>query len=430
MNVSRVLCAALVAGSATISGIAAVEAGDAPFFTKDEAVAELAKASNHFGLDLYGELTQGRGNLCFSPESIATALAMTYEGAGLGSQNAKEMASVLHLPFVIGDRMGDGVSTADAYREFLGRQRASSRAGFELSVANAIWGPKKNFLESYANTVKQAFGAGAREVDFNDPEAARATINGWVSDETRHKIPEIIAKGQLSKLTKLVLTNAIYLKADWTHKFEKNSTDPSPWTLASGEKVQVPTMHARFFEDVNMGSLEDADVLELPYGERSAAGSPASLVVVLPKRADGLAALEKTLTSARLDAIMASLKPADRIRVALPKWKTETSCELKAILSKLGMPNAFVASNGPDGPDFSRISSETLNIDEVIHKTFVSVDEEGTEAAAATAICMDLAAPAPARENVFIADHPFVYFVRDRATGSILFLGRMVDPRE
>jgi serine protease inhibitor len=383
-------------------------AGAAPPDVPAADKAQAAKDNNAFALDLYGQLREHDGNLFFSPESISTALAMTYAGAR--GPTAEQMASTLH--FSLGqERLHPAMAALlhDLYAE-------RETKGYQLHTANALWGQKGiPFLPEFLRLVKDNYGAGLNEVDFrNATEQARQTINAWVEKQTNDKIKDLIAKRVLRPDTELVLTNAIYFKGDWASPFKKERTHDAPFQISADEKVSVPLMEqtARF-------PYLDADTfqaLELPY-----AGNDLSMAVLLPKKADGLAALEQRLTEANVRDWLAKLRP-NEVRVALPRFKVESEFDLARTLQAMGMRQAFTP-----GAEFSGMDGRRdLFISAVLHKAYADVNEEGTEAAAATAVLMSRAA---ARINpVFRADHPFVFLIRDTRSGSILFLGRVVNP--
>jgi serine protease inhibitor len=383
-------------------------AGAAPPDVPAADKATAVKDNNAFAFDLYGKLHDSDGNLFFSPESISTALAMTYAGAR--GQTAEEMAATLHFGL-------DPQRLHPALAVLLHDLHADRETkGYQLHTANALWGQKGTpFLPEFLNLVKDNYGAGLNEVDFRKAtEKARQTINAWVEKQTNDKIKDLISEGLLRPDTLLVLTNAIYFKGDWASPFKKERTHDAPFQVGAGEKVTVPLME----QTAKFGYLDGGtfQALELPY-----AGGDLSMVVFLPKQADGLAALEPRLTEANVRGWLAKLRP-DEVRVALPRFKVEAGFDLARTLEELGMKQAFSADADFSGMDGRR----DLFISAVLHKAFVDVNEEGTEAAASTAVIMTRAA---ARINpVFRADHPFVFLIRDTRSGSILFLGRVVNP--
>lgn len=372
----------------------------------------VVQGNNAFALDLYAELKNRDGNLFFSPHSISTALAMTYAGARGSTE--KQMAEVLHFDL-------EQKRLHPAFRELLDQlETGEGERGYQLSVANALWGQKGyEFLEKFLNLTKENYGAGLSELDFiGSTETARQTINTWVERETEDKIKELIKPGVLDQMTRLVLTNAIYFKGFWESQFEEEMTQPAAFTLVSGEKVQVPTMHRT--ADFKYAEAEDFQALELPYK-----GGDLSMTIFLPKETGGLAALEQSLTAEKLATWLSSLGEQEVI-VALPKFKMTSEFSLAEVLKSMGMTDAF----DEDKADLSGMSGKKdLFITAVLHKAFVEVNEEGTEAAAATGVVVGLTA-APPRQPVFRADHPFLFLIRDLRSNSILFVGRVMDPRE
>jgi len=371
----------------------------------------LVQGNTRFALELYEQLRSQEGNLFFSPLSLSTALAMTYGGAR--GDTAAQMAEVLHFEL-------EPKGLHPAFGALLDSLDVSDQpdAGYRLHIANALWLQKDYaFLPKFLKMGEGHYKAGLEVVDFaRATEAARQTINTWVEQRTENRIEELLKPGLINALTTLVLTNAIYFKGDWAAPFDKEETEDAPFTLADGKQVEVPLMQ----QTGQFGYLEDGDlqVLELPYG-----GEALSMVVLLPRAHDGLPALEKSLSPKRLAGWLAKLE-REKVRVALPRFKTTSEFRLNKVLIAMGMRDAFSAAANFSGMDNTR----SLFIGAVVHKAFVDVNEEGTEAAAATAVVMLRAAAKP--PPVFRADHPFVFLIRDTRSGSILFLGRMIKPTE
>jgi serpin B len=373
-------------------------------------VTAAVNGNNVFACELYHQLAKQDGNLFFSPYSISTALAMTYGGAR--GKTAEEMATTLHF----------GLEPARLHPAFASLIRElnapDQKRKYQLSTANALWGARGyGFLPEFLTLTKERYGAGLRELDFeNATEAARKTINGWVEEQTKDKIKDLIPEGVLARDTRLVLTNAIYFKAAWAEAFNDKATKPEDFLTAAGKKVKVPMMH----QSEMLPYLDGGDfhMVELPYESHQL-----SLLVLLPKKAAGLADLEKSLTSARLDEWRGKLK-RHIVTLALPKFKVTAEFKMKDVLSAMGMKLAFSKM-----ADFSGMTSrEKLFIDQVLHKAFVDVHEKGTEAAAATAVIVrPTSAPVAPRVTVR-ADHPFVFVVRETRTGSLLFMGRLANP--
>lgn len=365
--------------------------------------------NSQFACELYGKLAAEEGNLFFSPYSISNALAMTYGGAG--GNTAKEMAATLHF---------DGASDdfhaafADLVRRI---QSEDKKRKYQLRIANRLWGQKDfGFVPEFISSSAKSYGAGLEEVDFRGAtEQARQAINAWVEKQTQDKIKELLKPGILDNLTRLVLTNAIYFKAAWSDPFDSKNTKPGDFLVGGVKKVKTPMMRQSQRTQFMDGGTFTA--LEMPYEEYEL-----SMIVFLPKKADGLAAFEKTLTAGNLAKWQAKLSD-HQVDIRLPKFKTTAEFRLDKVLHEMGMRDAF----DKEKADFTGLSSvKELFITAVVHKAFVDVNEAGTEAAAATAVAIGLQSlPQPA---TFHADHPFVYLIRDNKTGSVLFMGRVVNP--
>lgn len=388
--------------SALPEGAAGERAGDEK--------AQAAEAINAFGVDLYGQLAERQGNLFYSPFSISTALAMTYSGAR--GETAREMAEVLKFDF-------EDEAVHAGFRELLGMLDANKeKDGYELAVANALWGQKGyGFLQEFLDLIKSSYGGGLQEVDFvGNTEAARQTINRWVEGKTQEKIRELIARGVLDSLTRLVLTNAVYFKGDWQSQFKAEMTGEGRFRLGGGAAVDAEMMNQTSV--FNYAEGPELQVLEMPYR-----GGKVSMVIFLPRDVDGLGAFEKTLSEGLIDGWLSKLVRR-RVAVSMPKFETTLSFGLGDVLQAMGMRDAFTAA-----ADFSGMNGRReLFISAVLHKAFVAVDEKGTEAAAATAVVMSLSS-APMEPPVrFVADHPFFFMIRDMRSGAVLFMGRLVNP--
>jgi serpin B len=378
---------------------------------------------NRFAADLYTRLASaspaGRGNLFFSPYSIRTALAMTYAGAR--GQTAEQMAAVLHLPQMQADQLHQRFAT-------LIKQMNAGHDDYQLSVANALWGQSGfGFRDDFKDLLSTAYGAALREVDFaRHTEQVRLEINQWAEQQTHEKIKDLVPPGVLTPATRLVLANAIYFKAAWQEPFHKNGTRDEPFHLDPSHDAPVPMMHhgLQTWGYAETGQLQ---ALEVPYQ-----GRDVSMVLVVPKAVDGLAQIEKSLVGQTLQQWQSSLRP-QLVALTMPKFTTTCQFRLAEVLSAMGMPEAFV----PMRADFSAMATaeqqktEPLFISEVIHKAFVAADEAGTEAAAATAVTMMAGSamrPMP-HPIAVIADRPFLFYIYHRTSGTILFLGRVSDPR-
>jgi len=387
-----------------------------PVPTADQTA--LVEGNNAFAVGLYGRLREERGNagnLFFSPESISTAFAMAYAGAR--GQTEAEMRVVFHFdlpPGRLHPAMGALLHGMNA-----------PNPNYELRVADALWAEQDaSFLPSYTNLMKSDYGAGFRRVDFKtSAEAVRATINQWVEHQTNDKIQNLIGPGVLTPLTRLVLTNAIYFKGTWLTPFKAAATEDEDFHLTDTQTAKTAMMHRTGgYLYYDGGSFQE---LELPY-----AGDNLAMVVFLPKQTTGLATFEQGLNPTALQESIAGLRPAAKVILTLPRFKMTQQFELSGTLAAMGMPQAFSST-----ADFSGMTGKPeFSISAAIHKAFIDVNEQGTEAAAATAIGMTAAAMrAPVQEPppiIFRADHPFLFLIRDTHSGAILFMGRVEDPRK
>ena len=385
-----------------------------PSTTPDRAAA--VEGNNAFAVALYDQLRNRDGNLFLSPESISTALAMTYAGAR--GETASEMAKTLHFtlpPDRLHPAMGALLSDLNAPHD-----------GYKLRVANALWAQQGYvFRDEFLNMTKSDYGAGFNTVDFKGAtEASRITINEWVQQKTEDKIKDLLSRDAISGSTKLVLTNAIYFKGDWQAQFDKAQTKDEEFHLSSERKVIAPLMHREDrFNYFNGGTFQ---ALEIPYKS-----TELSMIVFLPNEVSGLPALEASLTAMSMRQWLGQLRPASKVILTVPKFKMTHEFLLGDTLIAMGMPLAFRDGSA----DFTGMTGDThrrLFISAVIHKAYIDVNEEGTEAAAATAVVMGGAtAMAPGfrpQPIVFRADHPFFFVIRDNPSGGILFMGRVTDP--
>jgi serpin B len=372
----------------------------------------IVQGNNKFALELYGRLNDTQGNLFLSPYSISTALAMTYAGAR--GTTGEQMAKTLQFP----GKTGNEQFHKDFGAIISGLNTAGEKGGFELVVANALWGQKDyKFLSEFLSLVRTNYGGDLQQVDFaKQTEDARKTINDWVESKTKDKIKELIKPGVLDSRIRLVLTNAIYFKGKWASQFKPELTKDAPFTLPNGEKTNVPMMHQK--SDFGYMETDTIQALEMQY-----VNNDLSMVILLPKKLDGVKDLDKELTSDNLAGWLGKLRKRE-VQVFMPRFKTTSEFSLGDTLGAMGMPEAF----SPQA-DFSGMTgNRDLFISAVVHKAFVNVDEEGTEAAAATGVTMKLTSIGPP-PTVFKADHPFIFLIRDNLTGSILFLGRFENPK-
>lgn len=367
-----------------------------------------------FAVELYHRLSVAEGNLFFSPHSISTALAMTYAGARGNTEGEMMQALCFSL------RQEELHPAFAELESEIARAQASGDVA--LHVANSLW-PHANspFLDEFLELLQKHYGVSITPVDYADAEAARETINGWVEQRTLEKIRELIPQGILNALTRLVLVNAIYFKGEWRSGFEPEGTEETPFFLAPGTTVQAPMMT----QVQTFGYAEDDDlqILELPY-----AGENFSMIILLPREQDGLERLEQKLNLTNLGRWRNRIDTR-RVEVFLPKFKTTSMFRLDDTLKTMGMNDAFDERRA----DFSGMDGrELLYLAAVLHKAFVDVSEEGTEAAAATGAVVGLKMSAPSGSPppppVFRADRPFLFLIQENTTESILFMGRVADP--
>lgn len=396
-------------------------ASELPAATPAEA-SSFARASNAFGGDLYRELAAKPGNLFFSPASLATALAMTWQGAR--GETRDQMTKVLHFadPSRADMNGADASAMTTSAARLLVSLNDPARTDYSLSVVNRLFGEKTyGFDRGFLDVTKKQFGAELALVDFKTAfEPARADINGYVAKSTKDKIKNLIPQGGVDSDVRLVLVNAIYMNADWSTPFDKAATRRAAFHPTPDSSVDVDTMHAAM--SAPMASVDGTDVIDLAYK-----GGDLSMTILLPKDPTRLGELEAKVAGGGLDAMLGALQPK-RIELALPKFKIDPSepMALAGTLSKMGMPLAFTAGSA-DFSGMSKPGEEALFISRVFHKAFVAVDEKGTEAAAASAIVMSReSAPAPAEP--FAVDHPFIFTIRDTKSGLVLFSGRLVNP--
>jgi serpin B len=385
----------------------------APQASQGDSEAQV-EGNSGFAFDLYQALRDKDGNLFYSPYSISLALAMTYAGAR--GETEKQMADTLH--FVLPqDRLHRTLNSLDIELASRGEgAKGKDEKGFRLNVVNAIWGQKDyKFLSEFLDTLAQNYGAGLRILDFvKAPEDSRITINDWVSEQTEGRIKDLIPQGAIDSLTRLVLTNAIYFNAAWQFPFNENSTQDGTFHLFDGTEVTVPMMKQT--ETYGYTDGDGYQAVELLYD-----GRELSMVILLPQMGQ-FEAFEGSLNSQQVTSIIENLEHG-RVILTMPKFEFESEFSLSETLGVMGMPVAFSGQ-----ADFSGMTgNRELFIKEVIHKAFVSVDEAGTEAAAATAVIMPASMP-PGEPVEVIIDRPFIFLIRDIETGALLFVGRVVDP--
>ncbi len=377
--------------------------------SSQEGILEVVNANNQFAFELYSELNKVEGNnMFYSPYSISTAIAMTYEGAR--GKTADEMKSVFHYP----EKEILRSNSAAIYNNLNKVNKA-----YELMTGNALWVQEDcPFLEEYKSNVEEFYGGKAAVLNFiTETEKSRLTINSFIEEQTNGKIKNLIPRNKLKSSVKLVITNAIYFKGDWEWKFDKSDTVDQDFKITPEEVVRVPMMHmAPDKTEFNYVDMENLQILELPYK-----GEEISMLILLPK--ENLESIDSDLNSEKLEEWKSQMQKTKLDKIYLPKFEFDSKYFMKETLIKMGMPTAF-----GDTADFSGMTSaESLKIGSVIHQAYVKVDEEGTEAAAATAVIM-VTKSSPMPGKVFRADHPFIFLIQEKETGNILFLGRVTDP--
>jgi serpin B len=377
------------------------------------STTSLVEANNKFAFDIYQVLKKEEGNIFFSPFSIATALTMTLTGARGNTE--LEMQKVLHLTEIVNKK--ENISQkykllCDYINSF------QQKEGILLSVANSLWLQKEFDVEqSFQQILRNMYASEIFLVDFQrETENARLTINKWVEQKTQDKIKDLLSPGSINPLVRLILVNAIYFKGKWYSEFDKNLTKEDDFFLPDGEKVKVNMMTKK--ETCKYAENDELQVLELEYKT-----SNISMVLFLPRQRNGLSMLESKLNMETMQSLLNSMRMKE-IKVFLPRFTFTSQFSLSSVLKTIGMQDAF----DPMKADFTGISkSDKLFIFDVLHKAFVEVNEEGTEAAAATGVIVGITC-VPAEPVVFRADHPFLFAIRERTAGSILFIGRVYHP--
>jgi len=401
-----------------------------------QGIQEVVNANNQFAFDLYKQLDEEQKqkeenkNVFYSPYSISTALAMTYEGAK--GKTAEEMKEVFYFP----ENSILRPNSAAVYNNI-----NKGDKNYELKTGNALWLQQDYpFLEDYLTRVEDYYGGKAANLDFiSETEKSRQTINIFIEEQTNNRIKDLIPQGVLKPDTRLVLTNAIYFKGTWEWEFDKSDTREQDFKISEDNVIKTEMM---FMEpektNFNYAQTEKLQILELPYKDNEV-----SMLILLPRQGEeydyqtgesitfnyNLEDIE--LTSEKLSEYKNQMKETKLDSISLPKFEFDSKYFMKDTLTALGMPTAFKdpALSGLDGADFSGMTAEReLFISAVIHQAFVKVDEQGTEAAAATAVVKGLTSAMP--RNVFQADHPFVFIIQEKETGNILFMGKVVNPSE
>lgn len=386
-----------------------------PDAAKAAQTQRVVDGNTGFALDLYQQLKSSRGNLFFSPYSISSALAMTYDG--VRGNTEKQMAQALHFP-------GDHQELNGAFGALQSQLNAAGKkAEIQINIANALWAQKGHpFLPPFLNTAKGEYQANVNQADFMAAaESARNEINQWVAQQTREKIHDLLPPGSIDGATRLVLANAVYFKGLWATPFEKAGTSQQVFHVTGTHQVGAPLMHhfARvgYFEDQQMQAIE------MPYKE-----DELSMVVLLPREIEGGASLETRLSPGLLSSCLKGMRKQN-VEIFLPRFKLESTFGLAGALAKMGMRDAFGQNADFSGMDGTR----NLCISAIYHKAWGEVNEEGTEAAAATGVLVAISAAVtkpPPPPPVFRADHPFLFLIRHTRSGSVLFLGRLANPAD
>ncbi len=366
----------------------------------------VAEANNKFAVNFYNNIKETEeGNIFYSPYSISTALAMTYEGAQ--GTTKEEMQEVFHYPETDTLRKGN----AGTYNELNKKNK-----NYSLNTANALWAEQTyKFKDDYFNTIEQNYGGRVINLDFKtNYEQSRQTINTWVEEQTNNKIKDLLPQGSLNSLTRLVLTNAIYFKGKWENEFDPKDTLQEDFHTPT-ETTKVDMMHQT--NNFGYAEFEGLQILEMNY-----AGDDLSMIILLPE--EDLDTIY--LTNENLENWKSYIRQQE-VAVSIPKFKFDTKYTLNQHLADMGMPTAF----NPEQADFSRMDgTKNLYLSTVIHQGFIEVNEEGTEAAAATAVAMAATTAMPTEPKMFTADRPFIFIIQEKNTGNILFMGKIENPNQ
>ena len=386
----------------------------------EEQLRQLVEGNTNFALRLYQSLIDDSSNLIFSPYSISMALAMTYAGAHGNTET--EMAEALSFR----------LEQDTLHRAFNAQQQALRSKGgnesseqFELNIANAIWGQDDHeFLVTFLDTLAEQYGSEIGRADFSgDPEQARQQINDWAAGQTKDRIQNLLSEDAITPLTRLVLVNAIYFKAKWLRPFEKSLTRPGPFHTINGETIETPMM----LQNARLGytSYDGYQAVDLPYK-----GGHYSMLILVPDTG-AFGDFEAALDTEKLNKVVAGLQTRN-VRLTMPLFEQRSTADVKSALMAMGMTDAFSPSaadfSGMDTTSCAAGDAQCLSISDIAHQAFISVDESGTEAAAATAVNVAVTSIEPQPPMDLTIDRPFIYLIRHRATGAILFLGRIVAP--
>ncbi len=375
---------------------------------------DIAAANNAFAFDMYSQLTQletgEKKNILFSPHSISTAMAICYEGAE--NTTKEQISNVFYFPTnktvlkVRMERMNDKINSVNS--------------DYELETANALWVQEGYPVkEEYIFNVKKYYDGEVTNLDFvRKPDDSRDTINEWVEDKTNDKIKDLVPKGLITPDTRVITTNAIYFNGKWQYEFDRELTEKRAFYPANGEEISVDMMYMS--NNFNYGENSKAKIIELPYK-----GNDLSMYIVLPK-SNNIEKFEKKFTLNDYTELKNDMELEEEVKASIPKFKFETKTELSDSLIEIGVVDAFNSNLA----NFSGISDSPLVISRVIHQTFIDVKEEGTEAAAATGVGMEtgMSISWDSKQREFKADHPFMFFIEDRRTNCILFMGKVEYP--
>ncbi len=377
---------------------------------------KLVKGNTSFGINLFQAVKQGDENLIFSPYSISVALAMAQAGAK--DNTLQQMNAVLRFSLPVEDLHPAFNALQLELNNRENNDYEEGKKDFELNIVNSIWGEKTyTFLPGYLDLLAKNYGTGLRLADFiQQADTSRKEINQWVSDQTNDRIQDLLPENSITELTRLVLTNAIYFKAGWLHQFDPGMTQNGVFTLLNGEDVQVPMMHQT--ETFGYAREDGYQLISLPYE-----GNKLSMLIILPDE-NNFTQVEKAMSGLDVQNLVSSISFA-QLDLSMPKFKIESSIGLADHLNAMGMKDAFI----PGIADFSGMDgTHDLYISAVQHKAFIEVDETGTEAAAATAVVVGIESmpiDEPLKVNI---DRPFIFMIVDNKTGSVLFLGRVINP--
>lgn len=382
--------------------------------TRENDIKILVDGNNSFALNIYQSLRAQSGNLILSPFSISLALAMTYAGAH--GETESQMAQTLH--FLPQEQLHPSFNQLDLNLQKENINSNKEQEPLQIKIANSIWAEQTfGFLKEFLDTLALNYGAGIYLSDFiNNAEPTRQEINNWVSDKTQEKIQNLIPEGSLNPDTRMVLVNAIYFKADWLDQFDAEDTFNHPFNLLDGTQVDVPMMSQGMY--IPYIQEDGYQAFQLPY-----AGETAVMNIIIPDEGK-FEEVESSLNYEMLTDIFGNMNQTSMF-LRMPKFQFESAFSLSDVLKELGMTNAFDRNKA----DFSGMTGKKdLFISEVIHKAFVAVDEEGTEAAAATAVIMETTGAAM-YDMTLVIDHPFIFLIRDLESGQILFIGRVLNPQ-